>query len=88
MPGKQLAFTRSKGNCLACHVIEDGESPGNFGPPLKAIQKKFKSKQQLRQQIWNATQFNPNTSMPPFGRNKILTEQEIDKVVDYIWQLP
>ncbi len=85
--GKQLAFTRNKGNCLACHEIEDGDSPGNIGPPLQAIQNRFKSKQLLRQQIWDATQFNPETSMPPFGKNKILSEQEIDRIVDYIWQL-
>lgn len=85
--GKQLAFARNKGNCLACHAIEDGDSPGNIGPPLKAVQKRFKNKQLLRQQIWDATLFNPETSMPPFGKNKILTEQEIDKVVDYIWRL-
>jgi sulfur-oxidizing protein SoxX len=85
--GKQLTFTRNKGNCLACHEIEDGDSPGNIGPPLRAIQSRFKSKQLLRQQIWDATQFNPETSMPPFGKNKILSEQEIDRIVDYIWQL-
>jgi sulfur-oxidizing protein SoxX len=87
LSGKQLAFTRNKGNCLACHEIEDGDSPGNIGPPLKTIQSRFKSKQLLRQQIWDATQFNPETSMPPFGKNKILSEQEIDKIVDYIWRL-
>ena len=86
--GKQLAFQRSKGNCLACHVIENGEMPGNLGPPLKAIQSRFDSKQQLRKQIWDATEFNPETSMPPFGKNKILTEPEIDIVTDYIWSLP
>jgi len=87
LSGKQLAFTRNKGNCLACHEIEDGDSPGNIGPPLKAIQNRFKTKQLLRQQIWDATQFNPETSMPPFGKNKILSELEIDKIVDYIWRL-
>lgn len=85
--GKELAFERSKGNCLACHVIEDGEMPGNLGPPLKAIQSKFDSTKQLRRQIWDATVFNPETSMPPFGKNKILTEQEIDLVTNYIWSL-
>jgi L-cysteine S-thiosulfotransferase len=84
-PGKQIAFSRDKGNCLACHVIEDGEFPGNIGPELKTPSARFKSKQQLREQIWDATQFNPETSMPPFGKNKILTETEIDQVVDYLW---
>jgi sulfur-oxidizing protein SoxX len=83
--GKQLAFSREKGNCLACHEIEDGEFPGNIGPSLKALSTRFKSKQQLREQIWDASQFNPETSMPPFGRNKILTETEIDHIVDYLW---
>jgi L-cysteine S-thiosulfotransferase len=83
--GKQIAFSREKGNCLACHAIEDGESPGNIGPALKAVTTRFKTKQQLREQIWDATQFNPETSMPPFGKNKILTTEEIDQVVDYLW---
>ncbi len=85
--GKQLAFARSKGNCLACHAIADGEMPGNIGPPLRQIKQRFGSKQRLRQQIWDATAFNPQTSMPPFGKNKILTEQEIDKIVEYLWTL-
>jgi len=84
-PGKQIAFSRDKGNCLACHIIEDGEFPGNIGPELKSLSTSFKNKQQLREQIWDATQFNPETSMPPFGKNKILTETEIDNVVDYLW---
>jgi len=45
------------------------------------------AKQALRDQIWDATKRNPNTSMPPFGRHKILTEDEIDKVVEFVWTL-
>ena len=35
--GKEIAFDRRKGNCLACHAIDaPGASlPGNIGPPLK-----------------------------------------------------
>jgi L-cysteine S-thiosulfotransferase len=84
-PGKQIAFSRDKGNCLACHEIEDGEFPGNIGPELKELSTRFNSKQELREQIWDATYNNPETSMPPFGKNKILTETEIDQVVDYLW---
>lgn len=85
--GKEISFQRSKGNCLACHVIEDGEDPGNIGPALVDIQAKYQSKEQLKAIIWDATQFNEQTSMPPFGRNKILTPEELDLVVDYIWSL-
>ncbi len=31
--GKSLTFDRKKGNCLACHMIDDGELAGNNGPP-------------------------------------------------------
>ncbi len=83
--GKKVAFTRSKGNCLACHMIQGGESPGNIAPPLITMQSRFPSKQAMRDQIWDATERNPETSMPPFGKHGILTEKEIDQVVEFIW---
>jgi len=85
--GKAIAFNRKKGNCLACHQIAGGTLPGNIGPPLVGMKQRFPSKQALRDQIWDATKRNPNTSMPPFGRHKILTEDEIDKVVEFVWTL-
>jgi len=85
--GKELSFQRNKGNCLACHLIQDGEDPGNIGPALFNIQNKFTNKQQLKALLWDATQFNPNTSMPPFGKHKILTGSELNAVTDYIWSL-
>ena len=83
--GKKIAFARNKGNCLACHVIEEGEFAGNIAPKLTALRLRFKSKIELRAFIWDATRFNSETSMPPFGRNKILTEDELDNLVDYLW---
>ena len=85
--GKAIATGRSKGNCLACHMIEEGESPGNIGPPLVAMQARFPDKAKLRAQIWDATAVNPESAMVPFGRLKVLTDDEIDKVVEYIWTL-
>jgi len=72
---------------VACHQIAGGTLPGNIGPPLVAMKQRFPSKQALREQIWDATKRNPNTSMPPFGRHKILTDDEIDKIVEFIWTL-
>ncbi len=85
--GRQLAFERSKGNCLACHAIADGNMSGNIGPPLADMASRFASKDALKARIWDATQYNPRTSMPPFGKNRILTEQEIDAIVEYLWTL-
>ncbi len=85
--GKDLAFERSKGNCLACHMIQGGENPGNIGPPLVHMRARYPSKIELRAQIWDATVSNPDSSMPPFGRHLILTEDEIDKIVEFICSL-
>ena len=89
MTGQQLAFDKNKGNCLSCHAIPDPKatSPGNVGPELARIKERYPDRAKLRAQIWDATVANPNTAMPPMGRNKILTEQEIDQVVDFIYTL-
>lgn len=87
--GRVIAFNRKKGNCLACHAIDaKGASlPGNIGPPLKNIKSRFSSKDRLRAQIYDATANNPNTIMPPFGKHKILSDKELDKVVEFIYSL-
>lgn len=85
--GQEIAFDRSKGNCLACHAmpgVPKVESPGTIGPPLIAMKARFPDRAKLRAQIWDATAVNPRSSMPPFGKHKILTEQEVDKVTDFI----
>lgn len=88
MTGQQLAFDKNKGNCLACHAIPNdpkATAPGNVGPALAGMKERYPDRDKLRAQIWDATVANPNTAMPPMGRNKILTEQEIDLVVDYVY---
>jgi len=85
--GKVVAFDRKLGNCLACHAMDDGTLPGNIGPPLISMQLRFPDKARLRAQIWDATVNNPNTIMIPFGRNGVLTEEQIDQVVEYVYTL-
>jgi sulfur-oxidizing protein SoxX len=85
--GKKVAFDRKKGNCLACHMIDDGSLPGNIGPPLVAMKNRFPNKADLRAQIWDATVANPNTIMPPFGKHRILSEKEVDLVTEFIYSL-
>jgi sulfur-oxidizing protein SoxX len=85
--GKSIAVDRKKGNCLACHMIADEPVPGNIGPPLLAMQARYPDKAKLRAQIWDATAANPESAMVPFGRMQVLTEAEIDKIVEYIWTL-
>lgn len=90
LTGKDIAFDRTKGNCLACHgmpTVPDAESTGLYGPPLIAMSARFPDKARLRAQIWDATAFNPASSMIPFGKHGVLTEAEIDKVTDFVYGL-
>jgi sulfur-oxidizing protein SoxX len=85
--GQKIAFDRGKGNCLTCHVIKGGDLPGTIGPELKDIKSKYPDRNELVAIISDETKRNPQTVMPPFGRNRILTEQEINAVVDFLQTL-
>jgi sulfur-oxidizing protein SoxX len=85
--GQNLAFDRSKGNCLTCHEIRGGDLPGTIGPPLKDIKSRYPDRNELIAILTDETKRNPQTVMPPFGRNRILTEQEINAVVDFLQTL-
>ena len=85
--GKSIAFSRKKGNCLACHMMGDGASPGNIGPPLVAMQARYPDKAKLRAQLYDPTTVNPESAMPPFGKHGILSEGELDKVLEFVWTL-
>ena len=85
--GKKLAFSRKKGNCLACHAMDDGTLAGNGGPPLIAMKARFPDVEVLKSQISDATTRNPNSIMPPFGRHGILSKGEINKIAAYVHTL-
>jgi sulfur-oxidizing protein SoxX len=85
--GQRLAFDRSKGNCLSCHEIKGGDLPGTIGPALRDIKSKYPDRNDLVAILTDETRRNPQTVMPPFGRNRILTEQEINAIVDFLQTL-
>jgi len=86
--GKELAFSRSKGNCLACHAIPGGNLPGNIGPALIAMKLRFPEKSDLFDKIWGKPDKSmPYSMMPQFGHNGVLTDAEINKIVDFLYQL-
>lgn len=85
--GKVIAYDRTKGNCLSCHKMDDGSLPGNIGPELVVMKDRFPDKAVLRAQIYDSRVNNPATIMPPFGAHGILSNSEIDKVVEYIYSL-
>jgi sulfur-oxidizing protein SoxX len=85
--GQKLAFDRGKGNCLTCHEIKGGTLAGNIGPALTDIKSKYPDRNELVAIVSDETKRNPQTVMPPFGRNHILTDKEINAVVDFLQTL-
>ena len=85
--GQKIAFDRGKGNCLTCHEIKGGDSPGTVGPALTDIKTKYPDRNDLIAIVSDETRRNPQTVMPPFGRNRILTEKEINAIVDFLQTL-
>ena len=85
--GQKIAFDRGKGNCLTCHEIKGGDSPGTLGPALSEIKSKYPNRDDLVAIVFDETKRNPQTVMPPFGRNRILTDKEINAVVDFLQTL-
>lgn len=85
--GKAIAENRLKGNCFACHDYPGAVLPGNVGPKLINMKARYPEREKLRAQIWDASKKNANTIMPPFGRFHLLTEKEIDAVVEWVYTL-
>ena len=82
--GKAIAHERSKGNCLACHVMRDGTQPGTRGPDLSRYGTLGRTDAETYGLVHDMRTRNPDTVMPPFGTNKILSDQEIRDVVAYL----
>ncbi len=83
--GEKLAFDRGKGNCLTCHEIKGGDAPGNVGPALSDMKTRFPNRADLVAIISDETKRNPQTVMPPFKRNLLLNDQEIEAIVDFLY---
>ncbi len=90
MQGWCAAIDRRRGNCLACHNMvvspwPEGFPPsGDIAPPLVAMKSRFPDTAKLRAQIYDARDANPNTMMLPFGPHAILSDAEIDNIVEFL----
>ncbi len=85
--GRALAEDRNAGNCFACHQVAGAELAGNIGPPLVAMKMRFPEREVLYQQVADPRVRNPNTVMPPYGAHGILSERELNLVIDYLLTL-
>jgi L-cysteine S-thiosulfotransferase len=90
LPGRAIAHAQERGNCLACHRMP--ADPGavtdaDLGPVLADLKSRYPDRAALRAQVWDARRANPDTLMPPYGAHSILTDAEIDAIVDYLLTL-
>ncbi|HQS57656.1 MAG: sulfur oxidation c-type cytochrome SoxX [Gallionellales bacterium 35-53-114] len=90
MDPKKLFSSSGKGmgNCTACHAIPADEKlvAGDIGPPMIGMKSRFPDIEKLKAAIADQKVFAPDTIMPPFGRNKLLTPEQIDVIAQYIYQ--
>ena len=59
---------------------------GDIGPPLENMRARFPDRKRLFDQIWDASAFNVDSMMPPYGRQQILTEAEINAIIDFLYE--
>ena len=88
--GRHLAHDHFKGNCLACHQMPNdinAKSKANIAPTLIDIKIKYPDRNKLFDRIYDPSSINPNTIMPPYGKNEILSTQEISDIIDYLYTL-
>lgn len=85
--GQQLAFDQRKGNCLACHTMKGGDVPSNVGPELSDMKARFPDRKALYAILWDEETRNPQAVMPPFGKNLILDDREINAIIDFLYTL-
>jgi sulfur-oxidizing protein SoxX len=82
--GKQIAQARDRGNCLACHVMPGGSQPGSRGPDLSHFGSSGRSGAEAYAMVYDMRTVTPETLMPPFGTNEILTDQDLRDVVAFL----
>ncbi len=82
--GEKIFNTKKIGNCLACHNVKGKkiDGPGNLGPTLQGLS--LWPEQALYDKIYDPYTTNPTSAMPPFGKNGVLTDEEIKAVVAYL----
>lgn len=82
--GQALANERSKGNCVACHLLKGAEQPGSKGPDLTTYGTWGRSDEETYALVYDMRWRNPDTVMPPVGINQVLNDQELRDVIAFL----
>jgi len=81
-PDAKMLFMQ---NCQQCHQVSGVDNTGNIGPALSDMKARFSDRKALFEIVFDETKRNPQTVMPPFGRNLILTSQQINAIIDFLY---
>ena len=90
-PALELFVRPEKGHCLACHQLPAGAGPetrADLGPRLEGARMRSLGREALRELLADPTKRNPDTVMPPYGRHRILSAREIDRLAEFLHALP
>ena len=87
MDPMKIMTNNNIGNCTACHAVpaDDKIVAGDVGPPFIGMKDRFPDMAKLRAAIADQKKISPDTIMPPFERNKILTPEQIDAVTKLVY---
>lgn len=70
--GREIVLARGDGNCVLCHAVPGADRPaGTIGPSLAGVGARL-SQADIAARIADASRFNPQTVMPPYGRTASL----------------
>jgi sulfur-oxidizing protein SoxX len=83
--GQKIAETTTLGNCDACHMFQGADEAGNVGPVLKDVKAMVPNRKLFYAIIYDEEARNPQTIMPAFGKNQILTPKQINEVIDFMY---
>jgi L-cysteine S-thiosulfotransferase len=72
-------------HCEQCHEVKGIQNFGNIGPSLIDLKARYPDRNEVAAIIFDETKRNPQTMMPPFGRNLIINKMEIDTIVDFLY---
>jgi sulfur-oxidizing protein SoxA len=81
---KGVEISKRRGSCMTCHVMGDkSDQSGNMGPDLSQVAT-YRDDTWLYNYVNDPRVYNPVSAMPPWGTNKLLSEQEMKDVVAFM----
>jgi L-cysteine S-thiosulfotransferase len=84
--GRRLFLSRAKGPCTGCHLIpgDDVWPAGNIGADLSTYGDRNLPDEFVFTVIYDARNFFPITTMPPWGATGVFTAEEIAHLVAFL----